>query len=229
MRRSLAWIAVLVVALGGGYFADNALRGYVEDRVAAAVSSEIGVDSTPVVDLGGQPFALALITRSVPDAHFKASSLPFQISGHDVRLTDASAETGQLRLVDDVLTVGVVAGAATLGYPDLAKVADVPIAYAGNGRLELRYNRRIFGRDLSFAVSAHPKLDVSGKVIRLSEPALDLAGNNIDLNLNQDQLDAIVEPIEVKLDHGLEVTSIVAGEAGVQVGIAGSDLSFRVP
>jgi hypothetical protein len=230
MRRALIWSAVVLALLGAGYLGDNALRGYVESRVADAISTEFGeAAGAPSVGLGGFPFALSLVTRSVPQARLAVDALPLEISGHTVTLTDVVADTGQVTLDGTTLNVATLTGSATLGYPDLAAIADVPITYAGNGRLELRYTREVFGRQLSFAVSALPKLDVSGQVIRLTDPKLDLAGNDINLNLTQDQLDGIIEPIKVQLDHDLRLTSLAPGEGGVAVGVSGTNVSLPLP
>lgn len=218
----------MLVVLGGGYVGDNLLRDYAQDRIAEELGSQLG-DSTATVRLGGKPFFLALFTRSVPDAHGEIASLPLEISGQAVNLTDVVADTGEVRLTPEGASVATLTGSATLGYPDLAKIADVPITYAGDGRLQLRYTRELFGRQLRFGVSALPKLDAGAQVVRLTDPLLDLAGNAIDLNLTQDQLDGIVEPIPVKLDYGLRLTSIIPGDGGVAVGVEGTNVSVPIP
>ncbi len=81
------------------------------------------------------------------------------------------------------MTIATVTGSAVLSYADLSKIADVPITYAKDGRLQLRYTRDVFGRELSFAVSALPRLDVEAQVVRLTDPKLDLGGNTVDLGL----------------------------------------------
>ncbi len=229
MRRALVWITVVVLVVGAGYLGDNLLRSYAEQRVAEAIATELGAEAAPAVTLGGSPFALALVTRSVPSAHVVLEVVPLEISGHMVELADVAADTGEVRLDGSAVTVASLTGRAILSYADLAELAEVPVTYAGDGRLEVRYTRELFGRELSFAVSALPKVDVSEQVIRLTDPKLDLAGNNTDLNLGQDQLDAIVEPISVKLDHGLRLTSITPDNDGVLIGVGGANLSVPVP
>lgn len=229
MRKGLVWTLVAVLVLvTGGYFGDNWLRGYAQDRAVEAAGSYLG-DGTATVRLGGTPFFLALITRSVPSAHVEAATLPLEISGHAVQLRDVVADTGKVSLGTSEVSVASVTGSAVLSYGDLSKIADVPITYAKQGRLQLRYTRDVFGRELSFAVSALPKLDVEEQVVRLTDPELDLGGNTVDLGLTQDQLDSIVEPIAAKLDHGLRLTSLIPEEAGVAVGVEGTNLSVPIP
>lgn len=228
MRRTVVWLTVVLLVVGGGVLGDNLLRGYVEARVAEAVAAELGSGDPPSVSLGGLPFSMALLTRSVPEAHVALDAMPLEIAGHDVRLTAVDATTGEIRLDGETVRVATLAGSGTLGYDDLATVAEVPVTYAGEGRLELRYTSEIFGRRLSFAVSAVPSLDVPEQVIRLTEPKLDLAGNAIDLGLTQAQLDAIIKPIDVHLEHRLRLTSLVPEAGGVRVGVGGEGLTAPV-
>ena len=229
MRRALVWTAVVLALLGAGYMGDNMLRGYAETRVADAITAEFGeAAGKPAVGLGGFPFALSLLTRSVPQAHLTVDALPLEISGHPVELADVVADTGEITLGDKAVTVASATGSATLAYSDLATIADVPITYAKGGRLELRYTREFFGRELSFAVSTLPKLDVDGQVVRLTDPKLDVEGNDVPISLTQEQLDALVEPIKVNLDHDLRLTSLTPGPDGVAVGVDGTNLSLPV-
>lgn len=230
MRRAIVWVVVLLLVLGGGYLGDNMLRGYAENRVADAISAELGeAAGAPSVGLGGFPFALSLVTRSVPTARLAVDELPLEISGQEVVLSDVVADTGEIRLGSQAVNIASLTGSARLSYRDLARVADVPVRYAGQGRLELRYSREFFGRQVAFAVSALPELDVDGQVIRLSDPKLELAGNAIDINLSQDQLDAIIEPITVTLDHDLRLTSLVPDDGGIAIGVGGTNLSVPIP
>jgi hypothetical protein len=211
----------------GGWFGDNWLRGYAQDRAVEAAATYLGDDGA-TVQLGGTPFFLALITRSVPSAHVEVAALPLEISGKKVHLTDVVADTGTVALGESAVTVATMTGSANLSYADLSKIADVPISYAKDGRLELRYTRDVFGNQVSLAVSALPKLDVEAQVVRLTDPKLELIGTSLDLGFTQDQLDAIVEPIKLTLGHDLRLTRIVAGEGGMGLGVDGTNLRLPI-
>ena len=58
---------------------------------------------------------------------------------------------------------------------------------------------------------------------------LDVNDKYSDIALSQDQVDAIVKPIPVKLDHGLRLTSITPREDGVAVGVEGTNLTVPIP
>ncbi len=226
MLKAVAGTAVTLAVLGvGGYFADSAVRATAEDRVATALQQELDLSARPLVHLGGVPFSLALVTRSVPDASAEAAVVPLAMSGQQVELTDVRLTTGAIQLEDGQARIASARATAVLGYADLARVAGVPVAPAGNGRLELRYARDVLGRELTLAISVRPELDVEAALVRLTDPRLEVGGQSVDVNLSQAQLDAIVEPISVELEQGLRLTSIDPTGAGVGVAVAGEDLA----
>ncbi len=229
MRKGLVWTLVVLLALGvGGWFGDNWLRGYAQDQAEAAAGSYLG-DSTATVRLGGTPFFLSLITRSVPSAHVEVASLPLEITGHAVELTDVVADTGTVTLGNGEVIVASLTGSAVLSYADLSKIAGMPVTAAKDGRLKSTYTVEVLGQKLNFSISALPEVDRSAQVIRLTTPKVELDVNDkfSEIALSQDQLDSIVKPIKVQLDHDLQLTSITAGDDGVAVGVEGTNL--RVP
>lgn len=226
LKAVIGTVVALAIIGGGGYFADNAVRDAAEEQVAAQLQSQFGMPAPPEVQLGGFPFSLALLTRSVPDAAASAPVLPLPVAGHDAEFTDVRLTTGRISVTDEQATIAGVSATARLSYAELAKIAEVPVSYAGDGRLELRYEVSILGRPFSVAVSAQPRLDVDEAVIQLTGPRLDLAGIDIGLNLSQEQLDALVQPIDVQLEHGLRITGLTPGEAGIDVRIGGESISF---
>ncbi len=231
MRKGLVWTLVIVLVLGvGGYFGDNWLRGYVQDRAVEAAGSSLG-DGEATVMLGGTPFVLSLITRSVPSAHVEVATLPLEISGHAVQLTDVVADTGTVTLGASQVSIATLTGSAVLSYADLSKIAGMPVTYANDGRLKSTYTVELFGQKLKFAISALPEVDAAAQVIRLTKPKVELGVDDkfSSIALSQDQVDAIVKPIKVLLDHDLRLTSITPRDSGVAVGVAGTNISVPIP
>lgn len=229
VKAVVGTVVALAVIGGGGYLVDNAVRDAAEKQVATTMQTELGLSKTPTVSLGGFPFSLAVITRSVPNAEATADRVPLEISGHPLELTKVLVTTGRISVTDRKVEVAEATATAMLSYKDLENVAGVPVSHAGNGRLELRYPIEVLGRRVSAAVSALPRLDVEGAVIRLTEPKLDLAGSNIDISLSQDQLDRLVKPIDVTLDHDLRLTAIRPAADGVGVEVGGEHLTLALP
>ena len=226
LKAVIGTAVALAVVGGGGYFADQAVRDAAENQVAAQIQAQLGLPAPPEVELGGFPFSLALLTRSVPDATASASVVPLPVAGHDADFTDVQLTTGRISLSDEQVQIAEVSATAELSYDELAKIAEVPVGYAGEGRLELRYEVAVLGRTFSVAVSALPRLDVDEAVIRLTGPRLDLAGVDVGLNLSQEQLDALVQPIDVQLEHGLRITELTPGDAAIGVRIDGDNFTL---
>lgn len=226
LKAVIGTAVALAVIGGGGYFADQAVRDAAENEAAARLQTQLGLSARPEVQLGGFPFSVALLTRSVPDATATAAVAPLPVAGHQADFTDVRLTTGRISLTDERATIAELDASARLGYEELAKIAEVPVGYAGDGRLELRYEIEVFGRPLSAAISALPRLEVEAAVLRLTEPRLDLGGVDLGVNLSQEQLDSIVQPIDVQLEHGLRITELTPGEAGIDVRIGGESLSF---
>ncbi|HEY3406609.1 MAG TPA: DUF2993 domain-containing protein [Propionicimonas sp.] len=229
MRKGLVWTLVVLLVLGvGGYFGDSFLRAYAQDRIAETVDQHLS-DGRSTIRLGGTPFILALFTRSVPNAHVEIPAMPQEVSGHPVHLTDVVADTGEIRLTGDGASIASLTGSAVLSYADLSTIAGLPITHAEGGRLQLRYETDVFGSRISLAVSALPDVDVDKQVIRLTDPKFNVNGNPIDIGVTQDQLDALVKPIPVKLDHGLRLTGLTPGGRGVAIGVDGTNIRVPLP
>lgn len=226
MRRVLIWLVALGLLGGGAYVGDNLLRGYAEDQAAAQIEAELGEAEGLEISLGGAPFSLALITRSVPSSVLTADAVPIDVDGHQVSLTEVNVTTGMIALDETELQVTNLSGAAVLGYADLEQLAGVPVGYAEGGRLELRYATSVLGKEVSLAVSALPVLDVAAASIRLTDPALDVNGSEFDLPVEQRLIDSLVEPIDLSLDYGLQVTAITPTTAGLSLAVSGAEVAI---
>jgi hypothetical protein len=231
MRKGWVWSLVVLLVLGvGGYFGDSFLRAYAQDRIAESVDQHLS-DGRSTIRLGGTPFILAWFTRSVPNAHVEIPSMPQEVSGHPVHLTDVVADTGEIRLTGEGPSVASLTGSAVLSYADLSKIAGMPVTDATGGRLKSTYTLELFGQKLNFAISALPEVDPAAQVIRLTKPKVELEGSDKfgDIALSQDQLDAIVKPIKVQLDYDLRLTSITPKDGGVTVGVEGTNVTVPIP
>lgn len=226
MRRALIWLVALAVLGGGAFVGDNLVRDYAENQAEAQIAAELGTGPDLAVNLGGFPFSLALLTRNVPNAAITADSMTLVVEGKELALTDVSVTTGKVTLQAAQIHARNVAGAAELGYPDLEKLAGVPVAYAGDGRLELRYTASVLGQEVSLAVSALPVLDTDEASIRLADPSVEVNGSEFDLPVQQSLIDTLVKPIEVTLEYGLAVTAITPAESGLSLAFGGDTVTI---
>ncbi len=225
MRRLLVWMAVLVVLGAGGYFGDSALRDETQRRVAATLTAELqatGVDAR----LGGWPFSLALLTRTVPSAVVTAETATVGTGERELELSDVAMTTGEIVLAGDDLQARQVSGTATLDYPGVEKLAGVPVRYAGDGRLGLSYKVTVLSRTITVEVSTKPVVDVRSATIQLTEPRAGLNGTQVDVPIDQRLIDSLVKPIDVSLDYGLRVTGITPDAEGLDIVLAADSATF---
>lgn len=224
MRRLLVWLAVVVVLGAGGWFGDAALRDQAQRQAAVALADELtatGVD----VQLGGWPFAMAVVTRSVPSAEITAGTVTLDLGGKRPTLSDVRMTTGEIVLAGNELRASAVTGSAALDYRSLEKLTGVPVSYAGDGRLGLSYPVTVLGRRITIGVSAMPVLDATTATIRLTEPQADLNGTQVGLPIDQSLVDSLVTPIDVSLDRGLHLTGISPSADGLGLAFAAEQVS----
>lgn len=226
MRRALIWLVVLVLLGGGAFLGDNYVRGQAEDQARMEIAAGLGASDDLSVSLGGFPFTLALVSRSVPNAAITASSVPLEVDGQKLSLTDVSITTGTVRMLDTQVQAANVAGAAELSYADLEQLAGVPVGYAGDGRLELRYTTSVLGQEVALAVSALPVLDTAAASIQLTDPSVEVNGSKFDLPVEQRLIDSLVKPIDLKLGYGLAVTAITPAESGLSIAFGGPEVTL---
>lgn len=223
--KAMAITGVSLAVLGvGGYFADNAIRDNVEARVVSSLTAALQPSGTPEVELGGTPFSLALLTRTIPDAQLAVAGLPVEMAGHPVTLADVSVTAQQLSLSDTQLVLGSAVGEARLSYDDLTAVASVPIEYGGSNRLQVSYAVTIFAQEFTASVSAVPELDVAAQQLRLSEAKLTVAGVDLGADALQALIDTVVEPVDVALPYEVRLTAITPTPEGLQLAVAGEQL-----
>lgn len=228
MRKALLVTLIVLAVIGvAGWFGDNLLRNAAEDQAASALRSGLGLSSTPDVSIDGFPFALSLVTKSVPGARVGVASVPLAISGHDVRLTGVRVQTGRISLDGSRARVARADATGVLDYGSLAELTGVPVTYAGDGRLKLTYTARLAGQQVQVGVTALPVLDAKSGEIRLTKPELDTEAAP-PMPVTAAQLAKLAVPIPVELPGKAKLTAVTAAEGGVAVGASVTDVSFAV-
>ncbi len=223
MRRLVTFLIVLVVLGLGGWVADNWVRGKAEDRAAAASQARLGLAQEPTVSIGGFPFTMALVTRTVPSARITAGNVPLAVSGHEVHVTGVFVDSDEIRLGNDQVNLSRVTGAGVLSYGDLATLSGVPTGYGGDGRVKLNYTARVGDQEFSVWVSAVPTISEDSTSIEFSGAKLDAESS---ATLSQKQLDRLAKPIPVQLPDGVRLTALTPSEGGVAVAAVATDLSL---
>lgn len=221
-------LLVALAAIGvGGSLADNWVRGRAEEQVAVAVQDRLALSRGPEVSLGGFPFSLAFLTRSVPSARLAAERVPVTVSGAEVSITGVRVDSDEISLVGSEMRLTRVTATGVLDYGHLGTLAGVPVSYAGEGRIALTYTARAAGQLLTVGVTAEPRLDADAGQIRLT--GVELAEDSSPVPLTAGQLAKLARPIPVALPDGVRLTALAPAKGGLAVAATATGLTVRWP
>lgn len=227
MRRVLTGLlVVLAVVAVGGWFADGWVRARAEEEAGRAIGQRLGLASEPEVELGGFPFSLAFLTRTVPQARLSAERVPLAVSGEDLTLTGVRATAGELSLVGDEVRVSRLTATGVLGYGELGSIVGLPVSGADDGRVRLTATTTVPYGQVSVDVTGRPELDEDGRAIRFVD--LELDGASASVPVPAAQLRRLVRPVPLDLPDGVELTGVRASEGGLAVAGEATGLAFEV-
>ena len=140
-------MVVVLLLLGGGIFLGD---GYAEKRaenVAAVELQEyLGTTQAPAVDIKGSPFLTQVAARSLDSVHVIAddisatSDVLLPIAHADLVLTDITTTDWFASM-----TVAHAEGTARIDYSALQTLAQVPLTYVGNGRVQIVTSATVLG------------------------------------------------------------------------------------
>jgi hypothetical protein len=228
VRRALVTLLIVLVVLGlGGVVADNYVRGRTEDRVAQAAREALGLSQKPEVRLGGFPFSMSFLTRSVADASLSAARVPLTTAGRQVVVTDVIASADAISLVGSSARFERVSITGVLDYGSFADLSGAPMSYAGDGRVKISANARAGGLQFTAEVTAVPTIDVEAGAIRFTKVRL-VEGTAPPAALTASQLDRLVKPITVALPKGVRLTALTPSQGGVAVAAVATNLTVTL-
>lgn len=225
-RWLLRIVLILAVIAGVGVAADAVVRMLAEDQAATELRRQLQLPENPKVELGGFPFSMAVVTRSVPSARLDIATMPVEADGHALQLTNVIATTGAIRQDADLVTVDRAHVTGTLGYAGLSELVGVPVSHGGEGRLKLEYRTEVLGREVTASVSAVPV--VESNQLGFDEPELTVVDVKLNGRILDELVDRLVQPIDIPLEHGLELTSLSPASGGVDVVVDGTGLEFEL-
>jgi LmeA-like phospholipid-binding len=115
-------------------------------------------------------------------------------------------------------------GTGRLDYARLSSLAGAPLAYGGDGRVEIAVNTTVVGREVEAVISGLPRLNAKDQTMTLSDAKIAVAGVNLPDFAAQALLAAALRPIPLKgMPLGLTVTKIMAAEDGLHLGLVGEE------
>ncbi|HLL62972.1 MAG TPA: DUF2993 domain-containing protein [Propionibacteriaceae bacterium] len=221
-------LLVLVLLGAGLYFGDRYAEQRAEREVATLLQSQLGTPDSPAVDIQGRPFLTQVLARSVGTVRVVADDIPatgdgtLPIAHADLLLTDITSADRYA-----TMTVSHAEGTARIDYSALEVVAEAPLTYVGNGRVQRISTATIVGREVEVKVTGRPELDVEAQTIALADPEISVAGVELP-DFTADALrEALLDPIPVTgMPLGLRLSSIDPQDGGLFAGVVGDGLTF---
>jgi LmeA-like phospholipid-binding len=216
-------IAILLVA--GLYVVDRYAHRRAERQIAAVLQTQLGTPERPMVNIEGFPFLTQVAADSIGRVHVLADQLgettsgPVILAHADLIMTDVDTNDWF-----ESMQVTHTEGTARLDYAKLSSLAGAPLAYGGEGRLEIAVNTTVVGREVEAVITGLPRLNAKEQTMTLSDAKIAVAGVNLPDFTAQALLAAVLKPIPLKgMPLGMTVTKIVAAEDGLQVNLVGDN------
>jgi LmeA-like phospholipid-binding len=218
-------IIILMVGLllAGLYVGDRYAHRRAERQIATLLQSQLGTPQPPTIDIEGFPFLTQVAADSIGRIHVVGDQLgettkaPVILAHADLIMTDVDTNDWF-----QSMNVAHTEGTARLDYTKLSSLAGTPLAYGGEGRVEIVVNTTVVGREVQAVISGLPRLNAKEQTMTLSDAKIAVAGVNLPDFAAQALLAAALKPIPLKgMPLGLTVTKIVAAEDGLQVDLAG--------
>ena len=179
-------------------------------RLRALLQPQLGTPQPPMVDIEGFPFLTQVAADSIGRAHVLADQLgettkaPVILAHADLVMTDVDTNDWFKSM-----KVAHTEGTGRLDYTRLSSLAGAPLAYGGDGRVEIVVNTTVVRREVEAVITGLPRLNANEQTMTLSDAKIAVAGVNLPDFTAQALLAAALRPIPLKgMPLGLTVTEI---------------------
>ena len=230
-RRGSPLVGVLIIILIAGllvaalYVSDRYAHRRAEQQIAELLQTQLGTPQPPTVNIEGFPFLTQVAADSIGRVHVVADQLgetskaPLILAHADLIMTDVDTNDWFRSM-----KVTHTEGSGLLDYAKLSSLAGAPLAYGGEGRLEISVNTTVVRREVEAVITGLPRLNAKEQTMTLSDARIAVAGVNLPDFTAQALLAAVLKPIPLKgMPLGMTVTKIVAAEDGLQVNLVGDN------
>jgi hypothetical protein len=225
--RGVAVLVLVLVLLGGGLvLGDGFAEQRAENVAAIELQEQLGTRQPPAVDIEGSPFLSQVAARSIGSVHVIAddisatSDVLLPIAHADLVLTDITTTDWFASM-----TVGHAEGTARIDYSALQTLAQTPLTYVGNGRVQIVTTATVLGREVKAQITGAPRLDVEDQTITLADPDITVAGVELPGFTADALLRALLKPIPITgVPLDLRLTSIDPQDTGIHAVLVGSGI-----
>jgi hypothetical protein len=231
---SLPWLVALLLVVGlltaAFVVADGWAKDRVEQQVAEQLQASLATPDQPRVTIDGFPFLVQVVTRDVRSVQVAADRVSaaseaglLPIAHTDLVLTDITSPDWY-----KTMTAGHIEGVALVTYEDLARLANVPITYVNDGRVEIQVTAQVFGVDVRAKITGKPRLEPNEQAMTLADPTIAIADVSLPNLTAQALLRALLKPIPLEgVPLGLKLSSITAEQDGVHLAVNGDNVPLR--
>jgi LmeA-like phospholipid-binding len=233
-RRRSGWallIVVLAVALlsaGGLYAVDRLARNRVADQVAENLQSALGTKELPQVSFDGFPFLTQVASRHIGQVQVIADGIGatredlLPIAHADLLITDVTTNDWYR-----TMTASHIDGSAVVDYSALQAASNIPVSYAGDGRIRIESATTLFGARVVAQITGVPRLDRS-QAITLDDPVLTVGSVELPDFTAEAMLRTVLKPIPVTgLPLGLTLSSVAAEPNALRFGLVGDNVPLQ--
>ena len=221
----LVVLAVLALLGAAVVVTSSVLHNLAEQRVARELSTSLGLDRTPDVQIGGsRPFLLQLMRGRLDELTASAPELTLDtLTVVDVHLVAHDVSTTTPTSAASVDVAGVVPTATVQRFVAEQSGLDVTVAVKDGA---MRASGSVLGLELGMSLA--PRVD--GGRLLVDVVAVDLAGAQVGIDQLPDQLRQRLTGLALPvtgLPQGLAVTDARVVATGVKLTVTGADVVLR--
>ena len=221
-------LAVAILLTAVLYAVDRLAEQRVADQVADNLQSALGTKDPPQVSFDGFPFLTQVASRNIRQVQVIADGIGttreglLPIAHADLLITDVTT-TDWFK----TMTASHVDGSAVVEYSALQEASNIPVSYAGDGRIRIEATSTLFGARVVAQITGVPRLDRS-QAITLGDPTITVAGVELPDFTAEAMLRTVLEPIPVTgVPLGLTLSSVAAEPSAMRFGLVGDNVPLQ--
>ena len=226
-RHTGRTLLIVLVALAGLLVAADRVGLYIAERaVGDTIQSSQELSARPDVDIAGFPFLTQLATGKSDKITITAEDVPIDKKTHILRLSRVRVVFHQITASRsfDKFHADTGQATATISYAELSDALGIDVTYAGDGRIKADKKITVLGQTIEAAISTRPEL-VNGALSFAKTSINGLKDVSGDIAAALDKIFDLHIPLN-GIPFGVRVQSLRMDAGGVQVALAGTDLSF---
>jgi hypothetical protein len=217
----------VTVLIGLLVAADRVGNVIAEHTVARTVQESQNLAYRPDVDIAGFPFLTQLAAGKFAKVTLRDHDVTTGKGRRALRLSAVTVVLRDVRVARDFTsaTAGRTTASALVSYADLSSALGVAVTYAGNGLVRAKASAPVLGRTVRGTVTARPV--VRSGALGFGSTHVSAGGVRLPSSAAQALADVFGAPLSFAgLPYGLSVQSVAASGDGLDLVLAGRNLTF---